>query len=108
MSMSPPPRNWVPPEDNRRNKEPSEQTVLEMKRGAEAIGRYIRRAAIRTWAHEGKLKWHASTIEDPTGPVNTVIVGDETFSEPSIEFPSEELFARIGLAVNFGGTVTNE
>ena len=111
--MSPPPRDWVPPEDNRHRKEPSEATIREMQRGAAAIGReykegdarrHERMNALRTWQRQGRLRY--STAPDPTTDYmfDTVVVGDEYFSEPTVEFPSEELFARIGLAVNFGGT----
>jgi hypothetical protein len=113
MPMSPPPRDWKPPEDNRHRTEPSEATIREMQRGARAIGREykegdatrnVRMDAIRKWAREGRLKWHLH--DQPAGtdwPVDTVIVGDEYFSEMSVDFPSEEIFARIGLAINFGG-----
>lgn len=121
MPMSPPPRDWEPPEDKRHNREPSEATIREMQRGAAATGRefkegdatrHVRMQAIRLWEQERRLKWHCSVETDtPHGynwPVDTVIVGDETFSELSVEFPSEELFARIGLAVNFNPTAQPE
>ena len=122
MAMSPPPRDYKPPLDMRHRTELSEATIREMQRGAEAIGREyqdsdatrnVRMDAIRKWQREGKLRHipptNASlatpkTLDDANlAMMDTVVVGDEYFSELTVEFPSEGLFARVGLAVNFGG-----
>ncbi len=111
MPISPYNGDMTPPEDNRHRTEPTEATIREMKRGAEAIGREykdsdatrnIRMNAIRKWQREGRLRFKEADVTNPI-MFDTVIVGDEYFSELTVDFPSEGLFARIGLAVNFGG-----
>jgi hypothetical protein len=94
----------------RHSREPSAQTIAEMQKGAKAVGReyqdgdatrHERMSTIRVWQKEGKLR-HLLP-EQKNGMIDTIVVGDEYFSEPGVDFPSEELFARIGLAVTFGG-----
>lgn len=92
----------------------AEQTKLEQARGTHIVSKHTREEKLDQWYKEGRIKimpFLRFTVKDSNGkPIGsdapsdftTVQVGEVYFNDPNDVYPSEELFAKVALAINVG------